>query len=95
MVVKKAAKKDAVEKKIEKAVEKDMEKRIEHKIKCKVQDCGNGSGGFFYFMGFLGALVYYRGTAPTILDGVIGFFKAVFWPAFLVHGLYTFLVAAA
>ena len=48
---------------------------------------GPGCGGFFYFLGFLGALAYYWTTAPNIWAGVVGFFQALFWPAFLVYGL--------
>ncbi|HTY52124.1 MAG TPA: hypothetical protein VMB35_02905 [Methanomicrobiales archaeon] len=46
-----------------------------------------------YGLGFLGALVYYLTTATTILGGVIGVFKAVLWPAFLVYGVLKFLGA--
>ena len=65
------------------------------KIKCKVKDevkCG-GSGGCLYFLGFIGALVYYIGTAPSFWDAVIGFFKALLRPAFLVYGLLAFIGA--
>ena len=54
----------------------------------------HASGGFFYFMGFLGALVYYWSTAPNLWEGFLGFFKALFWPGFLVHGLLVFLAAS-
>lgn len=59
-----------------------------YNIKCTIGDnvkCHKG-GGAFYFLGFLGALVYYITTAPTFWDAVIGFLKALVWPAFLVHG---------
>jgi len=90
MVEKKATEheKDVAEKKTTK-----HESKIPKDIKCKVQDCGNGCGGAFYFLGFIGALVYYLSTAPTFWDGFLGFFKAIFWPAFLVHGLLIFLGA--
>ena len=45
-----------------------------------------GCGGAFYFLGFLGALIYYVTTAPTFGEAVLGFFKALVWPAFLVFG---------
>lgn len=64
-------------------------------VKCKVKEgvqC-NGTGGFFYFLGFLGAVVYYIGTAPSFWDAFLGFFKAIVWPAFLVHGLLLFMGA--
>jgi len=53
----------------------------------------HGSGGAMYGLGFLGALVYYLTTATTIIGGVIGVFKAVLWPAFLVYGVLKFLGA--
>jgi hypothetical protein len=52
---------------------------------------GGGSCGALYGLGFLGALVYYVSTAPDFWAGVVGFFKALLWPAFLVHGLLGFL----
>lgn len=59
------------------------------KIKCNVK--GGGCGGAFYFLGFIGALVYYLSTAPTFTAAVVGFLKAIVWPAFLVHGLLAYL----
>ena len=73
---------------VEKKTSKKGKKNAKE-IKCKIESCcgGNATGGCFYFLGFIGALVYYLSTAPSILDAVLGFFKAMFWPAFLVHGL--------
>jgi hypothetical protein len=51
----------------------------------------HGSGGAFYGLGFIGALVYYITTATSVLGGFIGFFKAIFWPAFLIYGALKFL----
>jgi len=44
-----------------------------------------------YGMGFIGALVYYIANAATFWMGVLGFFKAIFWPAFLVYELLKYL----
>ena len=67
--------------------------------KCKDEDCMpwkmrmkegmkcHGCGGAIYGLGFIGALIYYITTATSITAGVIGFFKAIFWPAFIVFGL--------
>ncbi|MBN2116640.1 MAG: hypothetical protein JW730_08720 [Anaerolineales bacterium] len=44
-----------------------------------------------YGLGFLGALVYYIGNATTFWLGVLGFFKAVIWPAMLVYELLKYL----
>jgi hypothetical protein len=37
-----------------------------------------------YGLGFIGAVVYYVQHATTFWMGVVGFFKAIFWPAMLV-----------
>ena len=50
-----------------------------------------GPGGGAYFLGFVGALIYFMQTASTFGEGVIGFIKALFWPAFLVYHLLKFL----
>ena len=56
----------------------------------------NAHGGFMgggWFLGFVGALVYYIGSAPDFWAGVAGFFKAILWPAFLVYHLLSFIKA--
>jgi hypothetical protein len=53
--------------------------------------CGHGSGGAFYGLGFLGALVYYLTTATSLWTGFLGVLKALVWPAFLVYGALKFL----
>jgi len=52
---------------------------------------GHGSGSAIYGLGFIGALIYYITTAPTFWDAVLGFFKAIVWPAFLAYGALKFL----
>jgi hypothetical protein len=44
-----------------------------------------------YGLGFIGAAIYFISTATTFLLGVIGFLKALVWPAFLVYYLFQFL----
>lgn len=44
-----------------------------------------------YGLGFVGALIYFIQTATSFWIGVIGFFKALFWPAFLVYYLLEYL----
>jgi len=38
-----------------------------------------------YGLGFIGALVYFLQHAHTFSDGVMGFLKALVWPALLVY----------
>ena len=47
----------------------------------------NGS----YGLAFLGALFYFLQSATSFWTGVVGFFKAIFWPAVLCYGLLDFL----
>tara|TARA_Y100000034_G_C6730107_1_gene323390 strand:+ start:328 stop:534 length:207 start_codon:yes stop_codon:yes gene_type:complete len=58
--------------------------------KCKCNSYGN-CGGCGYFLGFIGAAVYYISTAETVGAGFIGFLKALVWPAFLVFEVLKFL----
>lgn len=47
----------------------------------------NGVSAGIYGMGFIGAVVYFIGHAGTFWLGVLGFFKAIFWPAVLIYKL--------
>ncbi|MBP6575027.1 MAG: hypothetical protein KA230_11290 [Flavobacteriales bacterium] len=38
-----------------------------------------------YGLGFIGALIYYISHATGFWVGVVGFLKALVWPAFLVY----------
>lgn len=61
------------------------------KDKCqRRQNCNSGCGGI-YFLGLIGAAVYFIQQATSFWLGVIGLLKALVWPAFLVHGLLNFL----
>lgn len=46
-----------------------------------------------YGVGFIGAAVYFIGTATSFWMGVLGFLKAVVWPAILVYELLKFIKA--
>jgi len=63
-----------------------MEKEM---TKCKIHE--SGPAGAIYGLGFIGAAVYFIGQATTFWMGVLGFLKAIVWPAFLVYGLLKFL----
>ena len=43
------------------------------------------TSGAIYGLGLIGAAVYFIGQATTFWAGVIGFLKALVWPAFLVY----------
>jgi hypothetical protein len=48
----------------------------------------NGASGALYGMGFIGAAIYFIGHATSFWLGVIGFLKAIVWPAILVYKLF-------
>jgi hypothetical protein len=64
------------------------------KLKCcswNIRD--SGSCGSSYFMGFLGAAIYYVSQATGVWGGIVGILKAMIWPVFLVHALLKFIGA--
>lgn len=52
---------------------------------------GGGGGDAVYGIGLFGAWIYYIGRATTTEERIKGFFKGLFWPAFMVHDLLVFL----
>jgi len=51
----------------------------------------NAASAPVYGFGLIGALVNYLQFADTFWAGVLGFFKAIFWPAMLVYELLKYL----
>jgi hypothetical protein len=52
------------------------------------KNCG---GGAVYGLGFIGAAIYFISTATTFWLGVLGFLKAIVWPAFMVFEVLKYL----
>lgn len=50
---------------------------------------GAGPSGAVYGLGLIGAAVYFISHATSFWMGVLGFLKAIVWPAFLVFGAFT------
>lgn len=46
---------------------------------------GGGASGGVYGLAFIGAAVYFIQHAGSFWGGVLGFFKAVVWPAVLIY----------
>ncbi|MBM3228598.1 hypothetical protein FJZ20_01815 [Candidatus Pacearchaeota archaeon] len=61
------------------------------KNKCEMN--GNNAGGAIYGLGFIGAVIYYISTATGFWNGILGFLKALVWPAFLIYEALRFLGA--
>ena len=80
-----------------------MAKRARNKNMKDKCDCGCDSGNHSwhhhrkmggcagYGLGVIGAAVYYISTATSFWMGVVGFLKALVWPAFLVYNALKFL----
>jgi hypothetical protein len=45
----------------------------------------NAQSGAVYGLGMIGAAVYFISSATGFWMGVVGFLKAVVWPAFLIY----------
>lgn len=62
-------------------------------IKDKQQKCKHchSSCGGIYFLGFIGAAIYFIQQATSFWIGVVCILKAFVWPAFLIYGLLNFL----
>jgi hypothetical protein len=63
---------------------KKLKKKIKKSIGSKKNVTVKTSNGL-YFMGFIGAAIYYISTATDFWVGVVGVLKAIVWPAFLVY----------
>ena len=68
----------------EKDFEKDIEKNVGKKIEACCENWGKDKtcGGFGYFLGVVGAAVYYISTSAGFWAGVLGVLKAMVWPTF-------------
>lgn len=55
--------------------------------KTKKVDSSHGSAGALYFVGFVGALVYWMQAAVGFGAVVTGVLKALTWPAYIVYKL--------
>ncbi|CAN5805077.1 hypothetical protein BH11BAC7_BH11BAC7_12600 [soil metagenome] len=49
------------------------------------------TGNGIYGLAFIGAVVYYIQHAETFWMGIVGFLKALVWPAFLIYELMKYL----
>ena len=63
---------------------KKLKKKIKKSMGSKKNVTVKTSSGL-YFMGFIGAAIYYISTATDFWIGVVGVLKAIVWPAFLVY----------
>jgi len=72
-------------------MKKSVRAKKKSAMKC-VSSCKPACGGV-YGLGFIGSAVYYISTATGFWNGVLGFLKAIVWPAMLVYNALKFLGA--
>ena len=63
------------------------------KKECKHSITTSCTGGGIYGLVFLGAAIYYISQATGFWNGVLGFLKAIIWPAFLIYEALKYLGA--
>ncbi|MCK9596836.1 hypothetical protein M0R19_06625 [Candidatus Pacearchaeota archaeon] len=69
-------------------MKKKMMKRYpKQNMKDKCCSKGPCCGGGIYFIGMIGAAVYYIQQSNSFWQGVLGILKSLVWPAFLVYKL--------
>lgn len=51
----------------------------------------NPSAGAVYGLGLIGAAIFFISQATSFLGGVLGFLKALVWPAFLVYEAFKYM----
>ncbi len=76
-------------KKCEEKWGKKVEKSCKDNHKCRCHH--HGEWGGFYFLSFIGAAFYFCQNTPTFWLWLVGIFKALFWPAFLIYKVFTMI----
>ncbi|MCB2221618.1 MAG: hypothetical protein KQI35_14575 [Bacteroidetes bacterium] len=56
------------------------------------KDVQCGTSGAVYGLGFIGSAVFFISHASGFWMGVVGFLKAIVWPAFLVYEAFLKLI---
>jgi len=77
---------DSGEERVKEVKDTSFEEYCKNKCKKgKRYQTNNVSGGAIYGLGFIGAAVYFISTAVGFWVGVLGFLKAIVWPAILIY----------
>ncbi len=53
--------------------------------------CGYNNNSTIYGLGIIGALFYFLQNATTFTAVIVGIFKSIFWPAFVIFKVLTLL----
>lgn len=90
-------------KKVEKAIEKKIKDKIAEECSCDCDcdhekthkpyyhKCPTGNG-CIYGLGLVGSAVFFISQAGTFWQGVLGFLKALIWPALMAYELFKYLI---
>ena len=60
-------------------------------LRMKKEVSGGASSGAVYGLGLIGAAIYFISHAATFWMGVLGFLKALVWPAIFVYEIFKHL----
>lgn len=78
---------------------KKEEKEIKEMCSCNQEDSHkhfhhkyNTGNGCIYGLGLVGSAVFFISQATTFWQGVLGFLKALIWPALMVYELFKYLI---
>ena len=69
-------------------MDEEIKKERKKRNRNSSANCG---GGAVYGLGVIGSAIYFISHAATFWLGVLGFLKAIVWPAFLVYEAFNFL----
>jgi len=86
-------------KKTRKSIEDKIKAKVEEKCNCDCEDnhkyyhhkCHAGNG-CIYGLGLIGSAVFFISQAGTFWQGVLGFLKALVWPALMAYELFKYLI---
>jgi len=53
----------------------------------------NASGGMLYGLGFIGSAIYFISASTSFWGGVVGFLKAIVWPAYMAYEVFKYIGA--
>lgn len=77
---------------------KEKEQVVEEKCNCS-HEINNRhfrnrctSNGGIYGLGLIGSAIFFIGQATTFWQGVLGFLKALVWPALMAYELFKYLI---
>ena len=76
----------SIERGIERGIEGTVEKLVsKHISSCKSHSCScTHTGGWFYFLGFIGAAIFYISNTSGFWNVILALLKAMVWPVFVV-----------